>query len=515
MAYSILYSTGTVSVANGSTSVTGTGVTWSSVREGDTLRDPATGAFAMIASIESTSGALTLLWPWPGTDLSDDAYIITYDSPSRRSAVTLSATLETFVANQTVLLSRRADFLVLGVGTSSPPGSPVVGDTYVLGLTPSGAWSGYAGYLATWTDAGAWRFTPPETGMQALDLSVNPPPVYVRGTSAWYLRGDVPQIGDYNLLANPFGAVNAREATTGADDTYGFDRWVTLTQTAGCGLSLTYPLSGGVPTMMQLTQTQVAAQRLGQAQIFERDDSLWLSSLPVTLSGKAHCSAAATIRYAILAWTSITIGVISDPVFNWGSASYVPGSFFQPEDYTVVGVGSTALAAGVHTDITPLSVVMPSFVNNVVVVYWSEGVLPQGTTFGAGLQLSQSAVARPISHKNIAEEMVSCRRHFERIKSSASDLYHGFSHVVCKSGAEYSGILHYSAKRAAPSISASGPSTFSSTPFGPISTIGFSSAGTMSASVSGNLSNASTSGLSGLLIANNTGSAYIDISADL
>ena len=47
------------------------------------------------------------------------------------------------------------DVLVQGVvaslGDTSPPGSPSTGDAYVLGASPSGAWSGHAKDLAIYT----------------------------------------------------------------------------------------------------------------------------------------------------------------------------------------------------------------------------------------------------------------------------------------------------------------------------------------------------------------------------
>lgn len=204
MTFALTYATGTISVANGSTAVTGSGVTWTAIREGDSLIDPATGARGIIASIEDTSGALTLLDPWPGTSLTDDAYRIVYDSPARRSGVVVSAAIEELVAAQTILLARRADYLVQDALLDTPPGSPTAGDVYLVGTSPSGAWSGKAGYLATWTSAAAWAFTAPETGMRVVDLSVDPPAFYFRGASAWSMidqRVLFPEM--YSLTATP------------------------------------------------------------------------------------------------------------------------------------------------------------------------------------------------------------------------------------------------------------------------------------------------------------------------
>ena len=233
MAFTLSYATGTVSVANGATAVTGSGVTWTTIREGDTLLDPATGARALIASIEDTSGALTLLDPWPGTSLTDDAYRIVYDSPARRSGVVVSAAVEELVANQTALLARRADYLAQDVLLNTPPGSPTVGDLYVVGTSPTGAWAGKGGYLATWTAAAAWAFTAPEAGMRVVDIGDDPPGFYFRGASAWGAEG-VPESG---VSADTYGS-----ATEIPVITVGADGRVTAVETAPAAGVRSYPV---------------------------------------------------------------------------------------------------------------------------------------------------------------------------------------------------------------------------------------------------------------------------------
>jgi hypothetical protein len=50
------------------------------------------------------------------------------------------------------------------LGTTSPPASPVAGQSWIVGASPSGAWSGQAGAVARWTEGG-WRFTAAIDGM--------------------------------------------------------------------------------------------------------------------------------------------------------------------------------------------------------------------------------------------------------------------------------------------------------------------------------------------------------------
>ncbi|SMF68147.1 DUF2793 domain-containing protein [Allosphingosinicella indica] len=48
---------------------------------------------------------------------------------------------------------------------NAPPAAPAAGDCWIVGSTPSGAWSGQAHALAAWTEGG-WRFVAPRPGMQ-------------------------------------------------------------------------------------------------------------------------------------------------------------------------------------------------------------------------------------------------------------------------------------------------------------------------------------------------------------
>lgn len=49
---------------------------------------------------------------------------------------------------------------------SAPPGSPVAGDTYIVGSAPSGAWAGKTNQVAVWSGS-AWVFGVPRTGWVA------------------------------------------------------------------------------------------------------------------------------------------------------------------------------------------------------------------------------------------------------------------------------------------------------------------------------------------------------------
>lgn len=50
-------------------------------------------------------------------------------------------------------------------GLDTPPTDPSPGRCWIVGAAPTGAWSGQAGALACWTEAG-WRFLPAVEGLR-------------------------------------------------------------------------------------------------------------------------------------------------------------------------------------------------------------------------------------------------------------------------------------------------------------------------------------------------------------
>lgn len=71
--------------------------------------------------------------------------------------------------------------VVQTVGDNSPPGSPTNGQRYVIGTSPSGAWSGKAKYLAVYR--GGWQFYAPYEGARVTNLDDGK--LYVYASGAW------------------------------------------------------------------------------------------------------------------------------------------------------------------------------------------------------------------------------------------------------------------------------------------------------------------------------------------
>lgn len=62
------------------------------------------------------------------------------------------------------LLDLIAHPAVVAVGTDAPPTDPEPGQCWVVGASPTGAWSGHAHALAGWI-GGGWRFAAPVPGL--------------------------------------------------------------------------------------------------------------------------------------------------------------------------------------------------------------------------------------------------------------------------------------------------------------------------------------------------------------
>lgn len=76
--------------------------------------------------------------------------------------------------------------VVQSVAPASIPASPVIGQCWIVGASPTGAWAGRAGAIAGWT-SGGWRFVAPIEGMQA--WSIADALVVRRGPSSWDVGG--------------------------------------------------------------------------------------------------------------------------------------------------------------------------------------------------------------------------------------------------------------------------------------------------------------------------------------
>ncbi len=92
---------------------------------------------------------------------------------------------------------------------ASPPASPALGLCYLVGASPTGAWSGEAGKLAQYS-AGGWRFAAPVEGMTVFVKASAQLATYRAG--AWeygQLRGSSLILGGQQLVGSRGAAITS------------------------------------------------------------------------------------------------------------------------------------------------------------------------------------------------------------------------------------------------------------------------------------------------------------------
>lgn len=130
-----LYSTGTISVNNGSSTFTGTGTAWSTVKiqEGDEIHIDGEAAIAIVSSVDSNT-QITSVLPWAGSNVTDGDYTI------RRISHKNSATGVASVLAATALAAI-SGLLIIGVPASDSAPDESLGEEGWLAVKPTtGEW---------------------------------------------------------------------------------------------------------------------------------------------------------------------------------------------------------------------------------------------------------------------------------------------------------------------------------------------------------------------------------------
>ena len=97
--------------------------------------------------------------------------------------------------------------VVEGPPVNTPPANPTVGQQFLVGPAPTGAWAAFDGALASWT-AGGWRMIRPSEGLTAFDRASAVSWCYLSGTwQQGVCRAMEVRIGGRKVLGAQQGAI--------------------------------------------------------------------------------------------------------------------------------------------------------------------------------------------------------------------------------------------------------------------------------------------------------------------
>lgn len=297
--------------------------------------------------------------------------------------------------------------------TAAEPGAPADGQRFILPADKSGAaWAAFASHAIAYYRDGSWEQVTPKEGWLAWVKDAAA--LYRYTGSAWAAVSTGGGSVSRNRLINAAFSVNQRGAASSADDTYCFDRWYILTQSAPIAASALSNPEDGRPTGIRLTQSHASPQRIGIAQIVESANVRDLRSAAVAMAARVRCSSSQTIRMAILEWTGTADNVTSDVVNDWTSSAFTAGNFFLGSNLNVIATGATTPAANTWTDLDELDGTMGAALNNAIVMVWTEGTLANSATLDLNsVQFEAGAAVGDFVAASIEEELEACLRYFE------------------------------------------------------------------------------------------------------
>lgn len=169
------------------------------------------------------------------------------------SQLSRSATVN---AGTATLETGAGSFAVVAVGTNTPPGSPVAGQAWVIGTSPTGAWSGKAANVARYYNS-SWVFIPPIEGYRAYDQTGDT--TYLYNGSAW--------VGEASSLPKATAAeIRAATAdkTLTADNIYSAAAEVALTDAATIAVDMSTFINAAVTLAGNRTLGQPSNTKVGQ-----------------------------------------------------------------------------------------------------------------------------------------------------------------------------------------------------------------------------------------------------------
>lgn len=221
-----------------------------------------------------------------------------------------------------------------------------------------------------------------------------------------------------NLAVNSDMAIWQTGTASVPDATNAFDRFVVLCSSGNVTMSQLSQPADGIPYAMRQTQPDVAAKRMGWCQQYEAKECIAYRGEQLVFAPKVRCSIGTTIRAALVAWTGAIDAPPRDVVNNWASTTYTAGNFFIANTLPIA-VGAVAVTGSTWTDIPVSSasaggVVVPSTMNNLYVVIWTDATVAQNVTLDTSVVRVGRGTEIPIwTPPNPTLELAKCQRTFE------------------------------------------------------------------------------------------------------
>lgn len=221
-----------------------------------------------------------------------------------------------------------------------------------------------------------------------------------------------------NLWINSDAGFLQRGVGSIADGAYAFDRIVNLCETGSTTLSQLAQPTDGIPYAMRSLQPDASPKRIGSLQIVEARNCLAYRGKNLVFTPKVRCSAAATIRAALVAWTGGADAPTRDVVNSWTSTTYTAGNFFVASTLPIA-VGAVAVAANTWTDVPVSSasaggVVAPSTMNNLYLMLWTDAAVAQNVTLDSScFRAGQGTSVQLWTPPDAQQEFSRCQRYYQ------------------------------------------------------------------------------------------------------
>jgi hypothetical protein len=203
------YTTGLVTVTNGSPVVSGSGVIWSDFADGLDMF-MCNGLCMLVEAVNETYDEITLLEPWEGDSASDQSYVLLKSSPLRYEPALTQAKV------RELLLQLDNAGIIYYVSGDEP--DPQIGEN---------------GQYALKTDALPWTLwlkIADEWVLQDQWTAFNPRGAWSGATT--YAQGDLVQHGGYIFVSNDNGNLNHEPDITPSGTSDAFWTWFPLPDTA-------------------------------------------------------------------------------------------------------------------------------------------------------------------------------------------------------------------------------------------------------------------------------------------